>query len=160
MAVIWQDLGPAEIVIELDPTQEIQQPSGNYLPTLWGVKDSGILVGATFDPLAGIKALDKEDGDLTSKIVITGTVDTTKAGKYELVYSVKDSKGAERTVKAGVTVTKTTTVPKDDYSATKTYVMGDIVIYNGHKYECVWYSTTGITPGTMAVIWKDLGVAE
>lgn len=160
MAAIWKDLGSAEIVIEPDPTQEIQQPNGNYLPTLWGVKDSNILIGDDFDPLVGIKALDKEDGDITSKIVVTGTVDTTKTGKYELMYSIKDSSDAERSVKAVVTVVSNTTPPKDDYSATKNYVMGDVVIYNGHKYECIWYSVQGITPGTMDVIWKDLGVAE
>ena len=160
MAAIWKDLVSAEIVIEPDPTQEIQQPNGNYLPTLWGVKDSNILIGDDFDPLVGIKALDKEDGDITSKIVVTGTVDTTKTGKYELMYSIKDSSDAERSVKAVVTVVSNTTPPKDDYSATKNYVMGDVVIYNGHKYECIWYSVQGITPGTMDVIWKDLGVAE
>ena len=160
MASIWKDLGVAEIVIEPDPTQEIQQPTGNYLPTLWGVKDSNILVGDNFDPLVGVKALDKEDGDITSKIVVTGTVDTTKAGKYELIYSIKDSSNAERRAKAVVKVVRTTTPPKDDYSTTKNYVMGDIVIYNGRRYECIWYSVQGITPGTMDVIWRDLGVAE
>ena len=51
-----------------------------------------IVVGRTFDPMAGVSANDVEDGDLTSSIQITkNTVDTGKAGNYVVVYSVKDS---------------------------------------------------------------------
>ena len=41
--------------------------------------------------MAGVTALDKEDGDLTDKIeVINNTVDTSKAGTYTVTYKVKD----------------------------------------------------------------------
>ena len=48
--------------------------------------------------MAGVTAYDKEDGDLTGKILVKGTVDTTKVGTYKLVYSVTDSKN-ETTIK-------------------------------------------------------------
>ncbi|MGL5649810.1 MAG: immunoglobulin-like domain-containing protein, partial [Clostridium sp.] len=43
----------------------------------------------------GIKAIDKEDGDLTEKIVIDSKVDTSKAGVQSVYVSVKDSVGNE-----------------------------------------------------------------
>ncbi|MGL5417373.1 MAG: immunoglobulin-like domain-containing protein [Clostridium sp.] len=43
----------------------------------------------------GIKASDKEDGDLTSKIIINSKVDSSKAGVQSVYASVKDSSGNE-----------------------------------------------------------------
>lgn len=39
----------------------------------------------------GATANDKKDGDLTSKIVVTGKVNTSKAGTYKITYTVEDS---------------------------------------------------------------------
>lgn len=48
-------------------------------------------VGDMFnDP--GATASDPEDGDITSKITVTGSVDTSKTGTYTITYNVKDSK--------------------------------------------------------------------
>lgn len=41
----------------------------------------------------GAIATDNKDGDLTDKIKITGTVDNTKLGTYEIVYEVTDNSG-------------------------------------------------------------------
>jgi hypothetical protein len=60
-------------------------------PVLNGVEAVEIMVGETFDPKAGVTATDEVDGDLTSAIVITGTVDVNKAGEYELTYTVTNS---------------------------------------------------------------------
>ena len=57
-----------------------------------------------FDPKAGAAASDEEDGDLTDKILVEGSVNTEKAGEYTLTYSVTDSEGASYTVKRVVTV--------------------------------------------------------
>lgn len=40
---------------------------------------------------AGYVATDNCDGDITSKVVVTGEVDTTKVGTYEITYTVEDS---------------------------------------------------------------------
>ncbi|WP_321970006.1 immunoglobulin-like domain-containing protein [Bacillus mycoides] len=50
-----------------------------------------------FDPMAGVSATDKEGGVLTSKVTHEGTVDISKAGTYEVIYSVKDLAGNEVT---------------------------------------------------------------
>ncbi|GAA2033522.1 hypothetical protein GCM10009839_37410 [Catenulispora yoronensis] len=44
------------------------------------------------------------------------------------------------------------------WSATKAYVPGDVVSYNGHKYTSTWYST-GATPGAPQswAVWTDNG---
>ena len=57
-------------------------------------EDKTLTVGDTFDAMKDVTATDAEDGDLTDKIVITkNTVDTSKAGKYTVVYEVTDSHG-------------------------------------------------------------------
>lgn len=57
-----------------------------------------------FDPKAGVTASDEEDGDLTDKILVEGSVNAEKAGEYTLTYSVTDSEGASYTVKRVVAV--------------------------------------------------------
>ena len=83
--------------------------------------DKTITVGDTFDPKAGVTAKDAEDGDLTDKIeVVKNTVDTKKAGKYEVTYKVTDSDGATRTKTIKVTVKEKAPVPSPDKDKTPT----------------------------------------
>ncbi|MBC1435400.1 DUF5011 domain-containing protein [Listeria rocourtiae] len=64
-----------------------------------------VLVGSTFNPLTGVTATDKEDGNLTPKIVVSNnTVDTSKAGTYNVTYSVTDKDGNKATKTITVTV--------------------------------------------------------
>ena len=42
---------------------------------------------------AGATAFDEEDGDISSSIIVTSTVDTSKTGTYEVTYNVTDSDG-------------------------------------------------------------------
>ena len=86
-------------------------PPSNTPPviTLNGANPMNLNVGDTFtDP--GATATDKEDGDLTAKIVTTGTVDTSKAGTYQITYTVTDSAGNKATVVRNVVV-KSGTIP-------------------------------------------------
>lgn len=122
-------------------------PEDNTAPVINGATNKQIYIGDSFNPLAGITASDKEDGDLTNKIIVSGTVDTTKAGTYNLTYSVTDSKGLNATAKAIITVIDNTTPEIPTYSPTKAYVAGDIVMYNDIKYRAKWW-TQGETPGT------------
>ena len=89
-----------EIEVEVVPTPvEL-----NHVPTIHA-SDKTITVGDKFDPLKGVTANDNEDGDLTSKIkVIKNTVDTKKAGTYNVTYKVADSQGASVTKTIKVTV--------------------------------------------------------
>ncbi|KKZ92961.1 Bacillolysin [Bacillus wiedmannii] len=63
-----------------------------------------IHVGDSFDPLEKVLAIDKEDGDLTSKVKLNGEMNTSKAGTYVLTYTVTDSKGHKVTAEQTVTV--------------------------------------------------------
>lgn len=74
-------------------------------PVITGAGNVTVELGALFDPKKDVKATDEKDGDLTSKIVITGdTVNTDELGVYTLVYTVKNSLDLETKVTRVVTV--------------------------------------------------------
>lgn len=77
----------------VDKTEPPVKPESNEKPVLYGVKDKEIKLGDEFDPKYGVTANDKEDGDLTAKIIVYGKVDVTRAGNYNLKYEVVDSNG-------------------------------------------------------------------
>ena len=52
-------------------------------------------IGDTVDFKEGVSAKDAEDGDLTSKVEVTGKVNFNKTGKYPITYKVTDSDGNE-----------------------------------------------------------------
>ena len=69
-------------------------------PTFAGIQNKIVVqVGTEFNPLNGITATDKIDGDLTDKIVFTvedgKNIDTSKPGNYTIQYTVKNSNGNE-----------------------------------------------------------------
>lgn len=86
-------------------------PQVNKAPELKGIKDVTLTVGDAFDAREGVTASDKEDGDLTDEIVITGEVDTEVAGTYELVYSVSDYEGLETSATRTITVEEVVVEP-------------------------------------------------
>ncbi|MCU5109942.1 DUF5011 domain-containing protein [Bacillus cereus] len=59
--------------------------------------ETTVPVGVKFDPMSGVKAIDKEDGDITDKVIQFGEVDTSKTGTYEVKFLVRDSGGNEVT---------------------------------------------------------------
>jgi len=79
--------------------------------TLQGTNPMNLFVGDTFtDP--GATANDKEDGDITSKILVTGAVDTTTAGTYTLTYTITDGGGlTDKTTRKVIVVTAPNTPP-------------------------------------------------
>ncbi|EAE6308109.1 DUF5011 domain-containing protein [Listeria monocytogenes] len=71
--------------------------------------DQQVSLGDTFNPLEGVSAKDKEDGDITNSIqVVSNNVDTSVEGSYQVTYSVVDSHG-----KAAAEVTIQVTVKND-----------------------------------------------
>ena len=102
-------------------------------PVVTGVDDVTIYVDATFDNLNGVSAIDNIDGDITSSIVITGTVDTATTGVYFLKYSSTDAAGNKTEATRYVTV-------EVDPS-----LIGDELIPNGDFSLgwSLWDSTTG-----------------
>lgn len=86
----------------------------NHVLTI-SASDKTITVGDKFEPLKDVTATDEEDVDLTPQIkVIKNTVNTKKAGTYEVTYQVTDSQGASVTKTIKVTVeAKSTPVNPD-----------------------------------------------
>lgn len=64
-------------------------------PTILGVTNKEITVDQPFDPKAGVTATDEKDGDLTSKITVSGSINTQAAGEYPITYSVTNAEGLE-----------------------------------------------------------------
>lgn len=71
--------------------------------TLNGEANITINVGETYTEL-GATARDDKDGDISSRISISGSVNTSKAGKYTITYSVKNSNGKETKKTRTITV--------------------------------------------------------
>jgi uncharacterized repeat protein (TIGR02543 family) len=71
--------------------------------TLTGSSTITLLVGDTYIE-DGCVATDNEDGDITSSITTSGTVDTSIAGTYTVVYSVTDSSDNSASVSREVVV--------------------------------------------------------
>ena len=59
----------------------------------------------------GATATDNVDGDLTSSIVTSGSVNTNVAGTYTITYSVSDAAGNSDSATRTVTVNPDTTAP-------------------------------------------------
>ena len=83
-------------------------------PTITVPADTELEVGETFDPLAGVVATDNADGDVTDRVEVVGTVDTTKPGSYALTYVVADTNGNQVIVPRVVRVVE----PVDDRATT------------------------------------------
>ncbi|MFJ7744377.1 NPCBM/NEW2 domain-containing protein [Peribacillus sp. NPDC097295] len=82
------------------------------------VKSEATKVGAPIDIEGDYSATDVEDGNLTSKVKITGTdrVDFDNPGKYDITYTVTDSDGNEMTAIRTVSV-----VDMKDYKYLSSY---------------------------------------
>ncbi len=115
----------------------------NTPPVIAGATNKTVNIGDSFDPLLGVSASDAEDGVLTSAIVVTGSVDTSVPGSYNLSYAVTDSDGATTTASCVITVVPT---DSDEYDPNKVYVAGDTAVYNGVTYKAKWWIQGGGTP--------------
>lgn len=114
------DSGGASHVKTIKVTVNPKMEPLNAAPII-EAEDKTLTVGDAFDPKAGVTAKDAEDGDLTDKIeVVKNTVDTKKAGKYEVTYKVTDSDGATRTKTIKVSVKEKAPAPSTDKDKTPT----------------------------------------
>ncbi len=83
-------------------------------PTITLPTDSEVEVGEPFDPLTGVTATDNTDGDVTDRVEVIGSVDTTVPGSYALTYVVADTNGNQVIVPRAVRVVE----PVDDRTTT------------------------------------------
>lgn len=106
------DVEPEEILCEtgqhLDGTEcvdDVVVVLDETSPVLSGLEDVSLEVGDTFDNMSGVMATDDTDGDITTDVEVTGTVDLTTAGVYTLTYKVSDAASNETMGTRTVTVT-------------------------------------------------------
>ncbi len=103
--------------------------------TLLGSNPFYVMLGETFtDP--GATAYDSLDGDLSDKIVVTGTVDTSIAGTYILIYWVSDTAGNSDSTTRDVIVMQDTVPP--------------VLTLNGSNPVNLMLNETYIEPGATA----------
>ncbi|MDD2534690.1 MAG: serine hydrolase [Eubacteriales bacterium] len=91
---------PFELPVLVNVVEADQNP-----PQFSGVESVELAIGQSFDALAGAKATDEVDGDLTDAIEVSGTVNSDMVGLYALTYTVTDSSGNQATFNRAVTVT-------------------------------------------------------
>ena len=87
-------------------TEHTAETSGISLEpeiTLNGEETITLKVGEKYTE-QGAKATDRTDGDITNKVQITGSVNTSKAGTYTITYKVKNSLNLETSKKRTVVV--------------------------------------------------------
>lgn len=97
--------------------------------TLNGDENITIYLNQTYKEL-NATAFDNKDGDISSKIIITGDVDTSVVGKNVITYSVTNSEGIK------VSRTRVVNVIKDIEAPILEFI-GDrnITIYQNHDYN-------------------------
>lgn len=59
-------------------------------PMITGTDNITLYQYASFDPLEGVQAIDNIQGDLTSQLAVSSTVDTSELGLYIITYEVHD----------------------------------------------------------------------
>lgn len=75
-------------------TENGLEPIYNAAPVFHGLTEKTIMKGDSFEKLEGIRVTDDHDRTIdNNQIVVTGEVNTNKAGYYTLVYKVTDSWG-------------------------------------------------------------------
>ncbi len=121
--------------------------------TLKGDAEMVIYLNDTYtEPGATATDLDGKDkeSDVSSKIVISGTVDKTKAGAYTITYNVTDDAGnAASEVKRTVKVKQKASTITGSYSTTESCNFGNV-----GAYSC---SITTGTTGDLSVVLSNFG---
>jgi hypothetical protein len=109
-----------------------------------------IVFGTEFDALEGVTATDNVDGDLTSSVTVSGDVDTSVLGEYELAYSVTDAAGNT------ATADRTVTVVNGTFDA-----VGTVAISGTAKVGQTLFAATGTwaPAAAFAFSWKADGEA-
>lgn len=73
-------------------------------PEIKGADDMEIQVGQTIDLKDGVSATDDIEGDITSRMIVSGQVDNQLPGTYEITYTVTDKDGNTTKVIRTITV--------------------------------------------------------
>lgn len=105
-----EDTANYETVEVMIPVEVVPNTSQvNHAPEI-EVSDKTLIVGDAFDPMENVVVKDKEDKAEDLVVDVTHNVDMSKAGVYEVTYTVTDTKGAVTVKKIYVTVNPKTDV--------------------------------------------------
>lgn len=130
------------VTVRWDPTDpNDKNPYKNKKPTIEGVKNLSVKWGKEADLLKGIKAKSSLGTDITSKVLVNGTYNIHKAGKYNITYSVTDKLGRFSEQSAIVTVGESPNNPilkgirdqvlQSDVEVTRDLVLSEVTAYCG-----------------------------
>ena len=98
-------VGDGVAIFVNDGAGEFGQPDSTApVLQLRGEPTVSVIIDSTYTD-AGATATDAEDGDITSRIVVTNSVNTTVLGSYTVTYAVSDLSG-----NPAVPITRTVTV--------------------------------------------------
>lgn len=105
------------------------QPVINSHPTI-SAQDKVFILGDKVDDaaiLSGATAADKEDGDITNALkIVKNAIDSSKAGKYEVVLEVTDKDGASTRKQIFVTIKEQEKVPVPESSTPSANNKGEV----------------------------------
>ncbi len=73
-------------------------------PPVITASDLTFMLSDDINPLKNVSAYDKEDGDITDKIEVTGMPETIVANTYKITYSVTDSNGQKASKTVNLTI--------------------------------------------------------
>lgn len=102
ISIKLQDEGKYKILIDVIDSSGNTKQIEKFITSMDRGKDKPVIysenktmnLGETFNPLDEVTARDNFDGDITHKVnVIKNTVDSSKEGKYVVIYEVKDNDG-------------------------------------------------------------------
>lgn len=98
-------LGASAEYPDWDPTDDNENnPWLNKSARIDGIKDIQIYEGEEINLLDGVKGYDICGNDVTDSIIIMGTYDFNKEGKYTIIYYLKDVTGSQVNRTANLTV--------------------------------------------------------
>lgn len=95
--------GAAQTNTAATPTT-VPLEDGRIVMTLHGSKDTYVKTGESYIE-SGVHVLDVKEGDLTSSVTTSGSVDTSKPGDYTVTYTVRNAAGMEDSIERTVHVT-------------------------------------------------------
>ncbi|HWT75602.1 MAG TPA: L,D-transpeptidase family protein [Mobilitalea sp.] len=99
--------------VRWDPTDpNVNNPYNETIPVITGAKNLVIEYGVSVNLLDGVKAKSSLGANITSDMIIDGTVDVNKSGEYKITYSVTDEQGRQVTKTIKVTVKECTVAPE------------------------------------------------
>ena len=138
-----EDRGHVRIYKIADIGEPPPPDTGNPVITLNGSNPTNVNVGETYTELA--TASDNNDGDITSDIVITGSVNTSVSGSYTLTYNVKDAADNSAIEVTRTVIVKIPGALIENLQVPTTFTIKDdyIYIFNGLTKKIVRYDMDG-----------------